>query len=127
VSQAVLEHVNVTVSDPEKTARMLCDIFGWRIRWQGDAIDKGYTYHVGSDDSYVAVYFGKQAEKLDLPTMHYVSGLNHIGVVVDDLNEIEKRVKQAGFTPYSHADYEPGKRFYFTDHDDIEIEVVSYS
>lgn len=127
MTQSTLEHVNVTVSDPERTARMLCDIFGWKIRWQGEAINKGYTYHVGSDASYVAVYSGTNAEKLKLPTTHYISGLNHIGVVVDDLSETEQRVKEAGFTPYSHADYEPGKRFYFDDHDGIEIEVVSYN
>lgn len=29
---AILEHVNVTVSDPDKTAAMLCDLFGWHVR-----------------------------------------------------------------------------------------------
>ena len=24
-----LEHVNVTVADPDKTAAVLCDLFGW--------------------------------------------------------------------------------------------------
>jgi len=33
-----LEHVNITVSDPAKTAQMLCDLFDWKVRWQGDAI-----------------------------------------------------------------------------------------
>jgi glyoxylase I family protein len=54
------------------------------------------------------------------------TGLNHIGVVVDDLTEIEKRVKAEGFEPHSHADYEPGKRFYFDGPEGVEIEVVSY-
>ena len=31
-----------------------------------------------------------------------------------------------GFTPYSHGDYEPGRRFYFTDGAGIEFEIVSY-
>ena len=35
MSQAMLEHVNVTVTDPEKTAALLCELFDWRIRWQG--------------------------------------------------------------------------------------------
>ncbi|MEC7669548.1 MAG: VOC family protein, partial [Pseudomonadota bacterium] len=29
--------------------------------------------------------------------------------------------------PHNHADYEPGKRFYFDTPDGIEIEVVSYA
>ena len=35
-------------------------------------------------------------------------------------------VKDAGFEPHSHGDYEPGKRFYFDDENGIEFEVVSY-
>ena len=46
-----LEHVNVTVSDPRKTADRLCELFGWKIRWQGSAIHGGYTVHVGAEDS----------------------------------------------------------------------------
>ena len=32
MSQAMLEHVNVTVSNPEQTAAMLCELFDWHIR-----------------------------------------------------------------------------------------------
>ncbi|MEM6653029.1 MAG: VOC family protein, partial [Pseudomonadota bacterium] len=35
MSKAMLEHVNLTVTDPDKTAEMLCDLFDWRIRWAG--------------------------------------------------------------------------------------------
>jgi catechol 2,3-dioxygenase-like lactoylglutathione lyase family enzyme len=52
--------------------------------------------------------------------------LNHIGVEVDELDETEARVLAAGLTPFSHGDYEPGRRFYFLDPDGIEYEVVSY-
>ncbi len=53
--------------------------------------------------------------------------LNHVGVVVEDLEATEARVVAAGFKPHSHADYEPGRRFYFDDADGIEFEVVSYN
>ena len=56
MSGTIVEHVNVTVSDPDKTAKQLCDIFGWHIRWQGDAMDNGRTVHVGSEDSYLTLY-----------------------------------------------------------------------
>ncbi len=52
--------------------------------------------------------------------------LNHIGVVVDELDATEARVIAAGLRPFGHADYEPGRRFYFLDPDGIEFEVVSY-
>ena len=123
---AKLEHVNVTVSDAEATARLLCDLFGWQVRWSGPAIDGGGSFHVGEKDNYVAVYSQGGG---DVVGNSYSSpgGLNHLGVVVDDLNLVEARVKKAGFVTHSHADYEPGRRFYFNDHDGIEIEVVSYS
>ena len=54
-------------------------------------------------------------------------GLNHVGIVVDDLDTAEQRVSAAGYEPHSHADYEPGRRFYFHDDDGIEFEVVSYA
>ncbi|WP_420801970.1 hypothetical protein [Sphingomonas cavernae] len=37
------------------------------------------------------------------------------------------KVKAAGLTPFAHADYAPGRRFYFLDHDRIEFEIVSYA
>jgi len=46
--------------------------------------------------------------------------------VVPDLDAVETRVKEAGFIPKSHANYEPGRRFYFDGPDGIEFEVVSY-
>ncbi len=123
-----LEHANFTVTDPKATAKWLCDVFGWHIRWQGAAIDDGYTIHVGSDDSYVAVYAPPVAPK-KATTSRYrtIGGMNHVAVVVDDIDAIETRVKAAGFTPINHADYEPGRRFYFSDDDGIEFEVVSYA
>ena len=72
-----------------------------------------------------AVYRASQAG-VPVDTYRTTGGLNHIGVVVDDLGAVEARVKAAGLVPHSHADYEPGRRFYFDDHDGTEWEVVSY-
>lgn len=127
MAQAALEHVNVTVSDPEKTAQRLCDLFGWKIRWQGKAIHEGFTVHVGSDDNYLAVY-GKGMPADPAAESYFTrGGLNHIGVTVDDLDGVEEKVKAMGYRPYNHADYEPGRRFYFEDEDGVEFEVVSYA
>ena len=56
MNTGTLEHVNVTVSDPNRTADMLGRLFGWHRRWEGPAKAGGYTVHVGTDDAYVAVY-----------------------------------------------------------------------
>lgn len=123
----MLEHINITVSDPERTANMLCDVFGWRIRWSGPAKGGGHTFHVGTDDSYVAVFSAGGAQAPNTDRDFQRGGLNHVGVRVDNLEAVEARVVKAGYAPHSHADYEPGRRFYFNDHDDIEFEVVTYA
>ena len=33
-----LEHVNITVSNPKSTAKMLGHLFGWHVRWEGPAM-----------------------------------------------------------------------------------------
>jgi len=126
---ARLEHVNVTVADADATAAMLCDLFGWHVRWSGAAIHGGRSLHVGGEDDYLAVYSGPGDAPAAAGPSSYVTkgGLNHIGVVVDDLDAVEARVRARGYTPFSHADYEPGRRFYFHEENGIEIEVVSYA
>ncbi len=126
MNSAVLEHVNVTVSDSAKTADMLCELFNWQIRWSGETINGGKTIHVGSKGSYVALYSPKEATNHNGNNYEPHGGLNQITVVVKDLDEVEARVKAVGFTPTKQNDYELGRRFYFHDLDDIEYEVVSY-
>ena len=120
-----IEHVNVTVSDPERAARVMETVFGWKVRWDGPSMNGGRTIHIGSDDHYVALYTGRDTV---YTAEDFAKGrpLNHIGVLVDDLDAAEARVVEAGLTPFSHGDYEPGRRFYFLDPDGIEYEVVSY-
>ena len=124
--QARLEHTNITVADSKATASWLCDVFGWHIRWEGPAMQTGYTVHVGTDESYVALFNYGDAKPGQEESYRTIGGLNHIAIFTDDIDTIEKRVKQAGFTPVNHADYAPGRRFYFDDKDGIEWEVASH-
>lgn len=120
-----LEHVNITVTDNHAAAKALIDIFGWHIRWQGPSISSGHSIHVGSDTHYIALY---TPPKNTGEATRFAKGLplNHICLEVDDLDAVETKVTAAGFTPFNHGDYAPGKRFYFFDGDGIEFEVVSY-
>jgi catechol 2,3-dioxygenase-like lactoylglutathione lyase family enzyme len=126
MSATRLEHANITVTDTHKTAAMLEALFGWKTRWEGPSIYEGYSVHVGSADSYLALYESAARAGKSNNSYTHVGGLNHLAVVVDDLDAVEARVKAYGLTPESHANYEPGRRFYFTDGDGIEIEVVQY-
>jgi catechol 2,3-dioxygenase-like lactoylglutathione lyase family enzyme len=126
MATASLEHVNITVSDNQKSAQALIDIFGWHIRWQGASMDGGHSIHVGTDTQYIALYTPPLA--LQAPTQ-FAKGrpLNHICIEVDDLADTEAKVRQAGFEPFNHGNYAPGRRFYYFDADGIEYEVASYT
>jgi catechol 2,3-dioxygenase-like lactoylglutathione lyase family enzyme len=126
MAAARLEHVNFTVRNAQETAQMLCDLFDWHIRWHGPALNGGTTYHVGTDDAYVAIFTPKGRAVVRDEDKAAKGNMNHVGVVVDDLDAVESAVKARGLVPYNHADYEPGRRFYFNDTDGIEYEVVSY-
>ena len=124
MQSARIEHVNVTVADPDATARLMETLFGWRVRWQGANRSGGRTVHVGSSGHYLSLCSGPdgpgggRAAK-GLP-------LNHIGLVVEDLDAVEARVVAAGLSPTEQEAYEPGRRFYFFDTSGVEFEVVSY-
>jgi catechol 2,3-dioxygenase-like lactoylglutathione lyase family enzyme len=125
MSDSRIEHVNVTVRDPERAARLMETLFGWHVRWQGPALNGGRSIHVGSDRHYLALYTGRNAA-YSADDFAKDRPLNHIGVEVDDLAAVEAKVVAAGLRPFNHDDYDPGRRFYFLDPDGIEYEVVSY-
>ncbi|MEE1877582.1 VOC family protein [Altererythrobacter litoralis] len=118
-----LEHANLTVTDPDRSAELLKKLCGWHERWRGPSQLGGWTIHVGDETTYLAVYTNEKAKG------GYTKGtpLNHVGLLVDDLDAAEQVVVEAGLEPFNHADYEPGKRFYFFDWDGIEFEIVSYA
>lgn len=126
MSSPRIEHVNVTVADAARAAALMEALFGWHIRWSGEAQNGGHTIHVGSSESYVAFNTPRDTAQL---AGAFAKGrpLNHIAVEVDDLDATEARVVAAGLRPFSHGDYAPGRRFYFLDPDGIEYEIVSYS
>lgn len=118
-----LEHANITVSDPDRSSALLQQLCGWHERWRGPSQLGGRTIHVGDDRAYIALYTHSS------PVPRYSKGqpLNHLALVVDDLDAAEAVIKDAGLIPFSHDDYEPGRRFYFYDWDGIEFEMVSYA
>ncbi len=118
-----IEHVNLTVSDIERSAALFEHLLGWHQRWRGAAQGGGETIHVGEQNTYLALYTDRQ----DHPGQVKGVPLNHVGLVVDDLAAAEAVVIAHGLTPFGHGDYAPGPRFYFFDWDGIEFELVSYA
>ena len=93
---ARLEHLNMTVSDPRATAAWIERVFGWSVRWEGAGMQTGYTVHIGSDDSYVALFTYPETPEPKSDSYHTKGGLNHWAVVVDDLDAVEERADDPG-------------------------------
>ncbi|MXO89761.1 VOC family protein [Pontixanthobacter aquaemixtae] len=125
---AAIEHVNISVSDPQRSAAFLQQLCGWHIRWEGAAMNNGYTIHVGSETGYLAIYTNDDIKAaLSKGKFAKSAPLNHVGLQVDDLAKARGIVLDARLEPFSDSDYDPGPRsFYFFDWDGIEFEVVSY-
>lgn len=123
---ARLEHVNLTVADPDATAATIVELFDWHVRWSGPSKNGGYTVHVGTDDDYLALYRPSSDPAGISDPGEQINGLNHVAIVVDDLDEAEARVRERGLEPTNFGDYDPGRRFYFVDPDGVEFEIVSY-
>ena len=92
--------------------------FHWLVKIEGD------------NNFYNALYYDRDTLWTVLnhsSDLVYVSGGNSDSILnVDDLDAAEQAVKDAGYTPKSHADYEPGRRFYFEDEEGVEYELVQY-
>ena len=122
MSKGRIEHVNLTVSDIDRSAALFERLLGWHERWRGEAMNGGETIHVGEELTYLALY----TDGLDHAGQAKGRPLNHVGLLVDDLAAAERIVLEHGLEPFNHGDYEPGRRFYFFDWDGIEFEVASY-
>ena len=124
MSHGRIEHVNLTVSDAERSAKLFTKLLGWHERWRGDSKLGGRTIHLGEENTYLALYSDDdEAERREKG-----KPLNHVGFVVDDLAAAERVVVEAGLEPFSHGTYDPGpSSFYFFDWDGIEFEVASYA
>ena len=122
-----LEHVNLTTSDLERSIAFYTALFGWTVRWRGEATGEESTVpaaHVGDDRCYVAIFESENAGRA--PFDYERSGLNHMGFVVDDLEATRARALALGATIHFEPDYAPGRRFYVCDPDGIELELVAY-
>jgi hypothetical protein len=125
-----LEHVNLTVQDIEGAISfLLAAMPSWRIRGSGAMEWFGKTIrwvHVGDAIQYVALQSGGVGPGPDWQA--HTTGAKHIGIVVPALDEVVKRLEQAGFA----VDHWGGKTaqrnsVYVLEGQDIQFEFVEYA
>ena len=131
-----LEHANITVSSIDETIRFLSTVFpGAEVRgsgqmyWNEDRTEaRGRWAHFGIDSHYVALQQNFQPSGREDVTYRN-DGINHLGFVVSELDEIIRRANAAGYelSPASAMDAHPHRRrAYFFDGNNIEWELVEY-
>ena len=128
-----LEHANITVRSVDEAVRFLKIVFpDCDIRGGGDIYGdpaRGRWLHFGNDQFYMALQQnGKHSGRQD--TTYHHDGINHLGFVVTELDDIISRLKVAGYelSPESAMkDHPHRRRAYFFDGNDVEWELVEYT
>ncbi|MFB0610920.1 VOC family protein [Aurantiacibacter poecillastricola] len=123
MSEARIEHVNLTVSNLDRSIALFEALCGWHLRIRDQHSVRGEFAHVGGDDTYLALW----SDGSDHSGQAKGKPMNHVGIEVQDLEAAERVVVEAGLEPFNQGRYDPGPHgFYFFDWDGIEFEVVSY-
>ncbi len=119
-----IEHVNLTVTDLDRSIAFYSDLLDLHVRWKGLVDADRLGAHVGDDRHYLALFEAKAPGEVDHDYLR--PGVNHFGFVVDDLDEARRRLATLGATIHLEGEYEPGRRIYFMDPDGYEVELVAY-
>ncbi len=125
-----LEHVNLTVTDLERSITFYRSLLGFELRWRGEATGaRGpvAAAHVGDGRCYLALFETDEAATRPVAFDYGQPGPNHFGFVVDDLASARERALALGCEIHFEPEYEPGRRFYVTDPDGLELELVEYA
>ncbi|MHC4718340.1 MAG: VOC family protein [Planctomycetota bacterium] len=123
-----LEHANITVRDMDRALRFLTTAFpDFRVRGtsrdrEGDQAVR--WIHIGTDTTYVCLNPVTAAEPVS--RTYEDPGINHVGFVVDDTEELKVRMEAAGYTTKYAEPHPYRRRLYVADDDGLSWEFVEY-
>ena len=120
------DHAHIISPDPEAAAAFFVDKFGATIKNTGTAPDG--TTMVATDLAGTNIFFKGRAEKpsVDAPPPGSSYGLEHLGIVTDDLDAAVAELKAKGVTFVQEiTNFRPGIRISFLlGPDDTLIELL---
>lgn len=121
-----VEHANLTVRRLENTIKFLqTAIPDFSVRHQGQQPTHRWC-HIGTEDTYLALQEVVARDQIDR-TPYRDLGINHIGLVVDDVMQVRERLLSAGYRENELETSHPWRqRIYFYDRDGIEWEFTQY-
>ncbi|MEQ8241436.1 MAG: VOC family protein [Cyclobacteriaceae bacterium] len=120
-----LEHANITVNDLQESIKFFQTAFPhFKIRGGGN--DSRTWVHLGDDDTYIAINQAKQND-LKVDKNYDSIGINHLGFVVQDVEEIANNLLSNGYERDYPKQVEKFRiRDYFADADGNQYEFVQY-
>lgn len=120
-----LEHANITVNDLQEAIKFFQTAFPhFKIRGGGNEMRE--WIHLGDDDTYIAINQAKQSD-LKADKNYDRIGINHLGFVVQDVEEIANNLLNNGYRRDFPKEVEQFRiRDYFADADGNQYEFVQY-
>lgn len=120
-----LEHANITVNDLQEAIRFFqCAFPHFKIRGGGN--DMREWIHLGDNDTYIAINQAKQSD-LKVDRNYDKIGINHLGFVVQNVEEIANNLLSNGYQRDFPKEVEEFRiRDYFADADGNQYEFVQY-
>ncbi len=124
-----IEHVNITVPDIDAAVSFLNIVApDFKIRKDGKPLNDKRWLHIGNNEHYFALqeaHIGATPKKQNQTYINY--GCNHIGLVVNNIDEIETKLIKAGYNKGIDTPKETfRKRIYYYDKAGFEWELVEY-
>ncbi len=120
-----LEHANITVNDPKEAIKFFQTAFPhFKIRGGGNGMRE--WIHLGDDNTYIAINQAKQRD-LKADKNYDKIGINHLGFVVQNVEEIANNLLSNGYKRDFPKEVEQFRiRDYFADADGNQYEFVQY-
>lgn len=120
-----LEHANITVHNIKEAIKFFQTAFP-HFKVRGGGNEMGEWVHLGDDTTYVAI--NQANDQKAIPRINYDNvGINHLGFVVEDVEEIARNLEHAGYKRDYPKQVEKYRiRDYFADADGNQYEFVQY-
>jgi catechol 2,3-dioxygenase-like lactoylglutathione lyase family enzyme len=120
-----LEHANITVNDLQEAVKFFQTAFPhFKIRGGGNEMRE--WIHLGDDNTYIALNKAKQND-LSVYKNYDKIGINHLGFVVENVEEIANNLLSNGYKrDFPKAIEQFRIRDYFADADGNQFEFIQY-
>jgi len=126
---ARLEHANLTVPDIDAAIDFLVTLEPrFRVRHDSGTSGEYRWAHIGTDESYIALEEPHRPNpEAQLSTRYSDFGINHLGWVVESIDDVCARLEAKGFREgFQSEDHIFRKRRYYLDSAGFEWELVEY-